>query len=675
MNIRANRRRKVRRKGPRCLDPGGVENRLDSGAVNGIFRLPIFKKGRRIADRKPISPMTDFQKTAGLPFRIRANETPAAAAARRDLAIRMDCGGKGVCGQCRIYFHSDADVSPPTDAERWRLPDEAWRDGARLACQVTVTADTTAILPPASRVVAEALGKDGPLAPVEPAPLVRRIPIAGADRMAPADRAGLSVVDELARRAEAVAGHPVHFRDRELLRSLSRETAPIGDATLVHHDERGVTAVHAGHRNRSLGLAVDVGTTTLAAYLCDLTTGVAIAGASTINPQRDLGEDVISRVAFCDAEPDGLERLQAEVAGAINFLIGDCLAVAEAAPADIDEVVLVGNTTMQHILSGLSPHDVGTAPYAPVVGRFPDMPAGEVGLALPPSTNVHLFPTVSGFVGGDTLAAVLAEEMDDRDRNTLLVDIGTNGELVLGHRDLLWATSCATGPALEGMQMAHGMRAGAGAIDRVTVRPDHTLAWRVIGEGRPRPLGICGSGYIDAAAALRRAGGLLPDGRFRPDFPGVECDARGIGRRFVLVPADESGTGHAIAVTLRDIRQLQLAKAALSVGIDFLMEKIGVSEDFDTVLTGSFGARFDWRSAVTIGMLPPAVLSGTVTPKMNLAGVGAVMALVNRRHRAHVDSLYQTVRFVEMAMDPRFAEIFARATAFPAPPEARLPGS
>jgi uncharacterized 2Fe-2S/4Fe-4S cluster protein (DUF4445 family) len=602
----------------------------------------------------------------GLPLPIRAHESPASAAARRGLKIRMDCGGAGVCGQCRIFFPPDADVSPPTDAERWRLPDEAWREGGRLACQVAVNADTTAIVPPASRVVAEALGKDGPVAPVQPAPLVRRILLSAAERTPRADRPGLALADELARRAETATGRPVVFRDRELLRALSRETAPLDDATLVHHVERGVTAVLPGHRGRSLGLAVDVGTTTLAAYLCDLATGVTLAGASTVNPQRDVGEDVISRIAFCDAEPDGLERLRDLAASGINRLVADCLAAAPADPAEIDEAVLAGNTTMQHILASLSPRGLGTAPYAPAAGRFPDLPAAELGLDLPPSANVHFFPTVSGFVGGDTLAAVLAEEMDDRERNTLLVDIGTNGEIVLGHRDLLWATSCATGPALEGMQMTHGMRAGPGAIDRVDPGPDQTLVWRSIGTGRP--LGLCGSAYIDAAAALRQAGGLLPGGRFNPDFPGVETDDRGIGRRFVLVPARESGTGHPIAVTLKDIRQLQLAKAALSVGIDFLMEKIGVAGGFDTVLTGSFGARFRWRSAVAIGMLPPSVLSGSVTPKMNLAGVGAVMALVNRDHRAHVDRLYEKTRFVEMAMDPRFAEIFARATAFPDPP-------
>jgi uncharacterized 2Fe-2S/4Fe-4S cluster protein (DUF4445 family) len=607
----------------------------------------------------------------GLPLPIRANESPASAAARRGLKIRMDCGAKGVCGQCRIFFPPNADVSPPTDAERWRLPDEAWQEGGRLACQVAVHGDTTAILPPASRVVAEALGKDGPIAPVEPAPLVRRIHIAAADRANRSDRPGIALADELARRAESATGRPVQFRDRELLRALSRETAPVGDVTLVHHEERGVTAVLPGHRKRSLGLAADVGTTTLAAYLCDLNTGVTLAGASTVNPQRDAGEDVISRIAFCDAEPDGLERLRNLVVSGINRLVADCLAAANADPADIDEAVLAGNTTMQHILAGLSPRGLGTAPYAPAVGRFPDLPAAELGLDLSPSTNVHLFPAVSGFVGGDTLAAVLAEEMDDRERNTLLVDIGTNGELVLGHRDLLWATSCATGPALEGMQMAHGMRAGSGAIDRIALGPNHTPEWRVVGTGRP--LGLCGSAYIDAAAALRRAGGLLPNGRFNPDFPGVETDGRGVGRRFVLVPASESGTGHDIAVTLKDVRQLQLAKAALAAGVDFLMEKIGVAGGFDTVLTGSFGARFRWRSAVAIGMLPPSVLSGAVTPKTNLAGAGAVMALVNRNHRAHVDRLYEKTRFVEMAMDPRFAQTFARATAFPDPPVGVVP--
>jgi uncharacterized 2Fe-2S/4Fe-4S cluster protein (DUF4445 family) len=209
------------------------------------------------------------------------------------------------------------------------------------------------------------------------------------------------------------------------------------------------------------------------------------------------------------------------------------------------------------------------------------------------------------------------------------------------------------------------MRATTGAIDQVALGPDGAIRWHVLGREKVRPLGLCGSGIIDALSVLRRAGGLDRSGRFVPGFPGVVCDDNGFGRRFVLVPADESGTGTDLVIDIKDVRQIQLAKAALAVGVEFLMEQVGVSGISKTVLTGSFGARFDWRSALVIGMLPKAVADGRVEPKMNLAGVGAAMGLVNRCHRRQAREILRRIRFVELASRTDFALRFAQATEFP----------
>ena len=262
--------------------------------------------------------------------------------------------------------------------------------------------------------------------------------------------------------------------------------------------------------------------------------------------------------------------------------------------------------------------------------------AADLGLALHCGTNVHLLPVVSGFVGGDAMAAVLADGPHRRKETSLIVDIGTNGELLLAAPSGLWATSCATGPALEGAQISCGMRAVSGAIYRVEPMPGGGVRCLVLGEEGTRPLGLCGSGVIDAVAVLRRQGVIEAPGRFHPGARGVVCDERGLGTRVVLVPEGDSGSGAEISLSLKDVRSLQLAKAALSVGIEFLMRQAGVDRVDRAVLTGAFGARFDWRNAALIGMLPEGAVAGTVEAEDNLAGVGAVMALVNRELREEI---------------------------------------
>jgi uncharacterized 2Fe-2S/4Fe-4S cluster protein (DUF4445 family) len=247
------------------------------------------------------------------------------------------------------------------------------------------------------------------------------------------------------------------------------------------------------------------------------------------------------------------------------------------------------------------------------------------------------------------------------------VDIGTNGEVVLGNREGLWVTSCATGPALEGAQISCGMRAVSGAIHRVW--PDQSnrhLAYEVLGnKGKNRPMGICGSGIIDAIATLRQIGVILPNGRLDETRAGVVSDDSGVGRHYIVAGNDISATGSEIVITLKDVRQIQLAKGALFVGIEALMRKAGLEKIDRTILTGAFGARFDWKNALAIGMLPPAVAQGKVTPRENLAGVGVVMALLDKQLSTEARSLCRRIRYLELASEPGFAMAFARATAFP----------
>ena len=587
------------------------------------------------------------------------------AAVIYNLPMRFDCGGKGVCGKCRVVPEPPESLAPLTDTERRRLAPEQLAEGQRLACQAVVRGNVRVTIPEQLSDSTEVRGKDGVAGTYEAAPLVSRVLLPKTPPPEPVDGRSATLESWLAERVKTATGRDVAFKSPHALRQAALPDRCAGESTLVLHETRGVTAVLSGHHPAGLGVAFDLGTTTLAAYLCDLNDGRVLATASAVNPQRRFGEDVISRIAYANQSEGGLRQLQGMVADALNELIKRCVGAAGFGTGDVDEVTVVGNTTMLQVFAGIHPASLGATPYLPAVREFPDFSAADLDLSLNPGTNVHLLPVVSGFVGGDTMGAALADGPHHRDEITLIVDIGTNGELVLSTPSGLWATSCATGPALEGAQISCGMRAVSGAVYKVEPGTDGGVRCRVLGENGTRPLGLCGSGVIDAVAVLRRLGIIEPSGRFNPEAPGVIRDERGLGRRFVLVSAGESGSGTDVYLSLKDIRSLQLAKAALSVGIEFLMRQAGVARVDRTVLTGAFGARFDWKNAAVIGMLPQGSFNGEVRPMDNLAGVGAIMALLNRKRREEVSRISRRVRFIELAGDSAFAMRFAQATGFP----------
>jgi len=581
--------------------------------------------------------------------------------------LRSDCGGMGLCGKCRVMADPPTALSALSESELDILTTEEIQQSWRLACQARVQDDMTVVLPAQMADSREARGKTGLSGHFPVNPAVRRIVLSNSKLPEPQHGIQMDLASWVAQKARKATGQDVFIEDLGALRQLSHPAASAGEITLVKHFEKGVTAVLPGNRPQSLGLAVDMGTTTLAAYLCDLKSGQILASAASVNPQRRFGEDVISRIAMADQRKDGLEILNRLIIDGINYLISRCTAQIGADTADIDEVAIVGNTTMERIFIGFHPHGLGVSPYLPVLSTPRNLSASEVGLKLNPGTNLYLFPVISGFVGGDTIGAVIADGPHLRDETCLIVDIGTNGELVLGSRHSLWATSCATGPALEGAQISCGMRAVSGAIHEVSVDPSSGLPrWSVLGDdGHIAPMGICGSGIIDAMAVMRRIGVLLPNGRLKEGMPGVVCDPNGIGREYILVPAERSGTHRNISILLQDVRQFQLAKSALYVGIELLMKYAGVANVMRTVLTGAFGTRFNWQNAVAVGMLPRQALQAEVLSLENLAGVGAIMALLDKKQRARAASLARTTRFIELSMDPEFNRRFPQATAFP----------
>jgi len=603
----------------------------------------------------------------GVQAGVDADISIAEAAESMNVPIRADCGGKGLCGKCRIIAEPSHNLSALGESELDILSPEEIKTSFRLACQAQVQGDLTVTIPEQMTDSREARGKTGLKGKYPVDPMVERIVLRKEELPEPRHGILMDLAGWVAQRAGKAAGHDVFIEDLGALRQLSQPVASDGEITLVNHFEKGVTAVIPGNRPVSLGLAVDMGTTTLAAYLCDLQSGEILASAASVNPQRRYGEDVISRIAVADKREDGLAILHQLIVDGINYLLRRCVEQIEASPEDVDETTLVGNTTMERIFIGFHPHGLGVSPYLPVLSSPRNLRAEEVGLGLNPGTNLYLFPVISGFVGGDTVGAIIADAPFLREEICLIVDIGTNGELVLGNRDALWATSCATGPALEGAQISCGMRAVSGAIHQVDLDPSTGRpVWSVLGDGdNIPPLGVCGSGLIDAIAVMRKIGVLLENGRLKEGMEGVICDEKGIGREYVLVPAEKSGTGKNISILLKDVRQFQLAKSALYVGIELLMKHAGVKSVARTVLTGAFGTKFNWKHAVDIGMLPREAVKGEVLSLDNLAGVGAIMALLDKKQRDEAARLASTTRFIELAMDPEFNTRFPEATVFP----------
>jgi uncharacterized 2Fe-2S/4Fe-4S cluster protein (DUF4445 family) len=631
-----------------------------------VDQIPTAATGK--IDRRAIEKIAAIQsitfEPAGLNVPIDENRTLQELAADHGIDIRADCGGMGVCGKCRVLVHPKANFSLPSQAELDVLTPDQMADGSRLACQARAAGKGSVIIPDTLAESSETRGKTGIAGSYPVDAMTRRLTVDGRSPGLKTDNTPESLLDWLAAQVDQPA---VLGADIASLRQLGKYRDSLKAFTVVVHEEAGLRRILAGRQIARLGFAVDLGTTSVAGYLCDLKTGTLLAADACINPQRRFGEDVISRISRINEKDAHLDQLQRLAAEAINFLMARCLTQVGATVDDIDEVGVCGNTTMQQVFAGLHPYGLGVFPYFPLTLNPPLFSAGDLGLATDPAVPVFLMPVVSGFVGGDTMAAILADRPHERNEISLIVDIGTNGEVVLGNREGLWVTSCATGPALEGAQISCGMRAVSGAIHRAW--PDEKsqrIDYEVLGnEGKNRPMGICGSGVIDAVASLRRIGAILPNGRLDETNAGVVSDKKGIGRRYTIAGGSQSATGNEISVSLKDVRQIQLAKGALSTGIEFLMRKAGIEKIDRTILTGAFGARFNWKNALAIGMLPPVVARGAVIPKDNLAGVGVVMALLDKNRRSEADDLCRRIRYLELASEPDFAMAFARATAFP----------
>jgi uncharacterized 2Fe-2S/4Fe-4S cluster protein (DUF4445 family) len=576
----------------------------------------------------------------------------AARAAGVDLVSL--CGGEGWCHSC-VVRRVSGELAPPTEAERDALGAEGLQAGERLACQAIPLSDAKVYIPPESFSTPQRLQVEGLEARIEADPLVVPLeisldPPSLADQRSDATRVKDSVV---------ALGRPAPAMRQPLLAELSTRLRATGwSARLALRGEEVVAALPPGAR--LMGLAVDVGTTKLAAYLVELASGAVAARAGAMNPQIAYGEDVLSRISYADTHPGGRQVLQTILVAALNGLLDQLRTAAGIAREQVVEAVIVGNTAMHHLLAGLPVHQLGRAPYVPAVSEPIDIPCSDLGLELAPGAYVHLPANVAGYVGADHIAMVLASGLWQSDEVALALDIGTNTEICLAAGGRLWCCSCASGPAFEGAHIQDGMRAAPGAIERVTVSRGavHT---RTIGD-QPA-VGICGSGILDAVAALAEVGVLDRRGRFRGTHPQVRQD--GGTTRFVLTPAQASGHGRDVSITLHDVGEVQLAKAAIRAGAEILLAEAGLAADDISrfVVAGAFGTYLDPASAGRVGMFP-AMRNARFEQLGNAAGIGAQQILVSRERRAIAADIARRMAYVELTTCASFPSRYTEALLF-----------
>ena len=613
--------------------------------------------------------------------------TPVLTAARH-LGVDIDsvCGGRGICGRCQVRpgegdFPKHGLISSPAHLGCATAVETRYRDkkglgaGLRLSCQAMIDGDLVVDVPPESQVHRQIVRKRADVRAIDLDPPVRRylVTVCEPDLHNPKgdwERVCDALADQWDLR-DVTCGPQIL---RQLQKTLRAGKWQITLALCEHN--RQVIGIWPGLKEQIYGVAVDLGSTTIAAHLCDLGNGDVVASSGVMNPQIRFGEDLMSRVSWVMMNPGGDRDMTDVVQAAIDDLIGSLADQAGLRRGDVVSMTLVGNPVMHHLFLGLDPTELGGAPFALAHNSGLDLPAREVNLNLGADGRVYILPCIAGHVGADTAGMILSEGPHLRDDITLLCDVGTNAEIVLGHRGRLLACSSPTGPAFEGAQISSGQRAAPGAIERIRIDP-RTLEprFRVIGSDHWSDeaafaedtksigvTGLCGSGIIEAIAELFLAGVILPDGTINGALQAQSERIVSDGKTFSYVI--QAGTAAAITITQNDVRAIQLAKAALYAGVQLLMDKMGIEQVDRIQLAGAFGAHIDVKYAMILGLIPDCDLSRVVSAG-NAAGTGARIALLNKGARTEIEQITQQIEKIETALEPKFQDHFINAMALP----------
>lgn len=569
------------------------------------------------------------------------------------IEILAPCGGKASCGRCIVKVIQGKEfLSSPTEEEKAIVGFKRLSDGYRLGCRCRVIGhgDITIYVPPESRALEYVLLTEGYVANEVYDPPLKKVEI-----LAPRKSKDSILKEAIKVLPKENVSFSIHA-----LRNLSKFIDGIERKIylVIHEDE----VLDVKDHGNVLGFALDVGTTKLAGYLVDISSGSTLATVSDINPQIAYGEDVVSRIAY--AIKNGVHELQRKVVASINSMIERACNFAKVNPNDVYEVVAVGNTVMHHILLGLDLKSIAYFPYTPIVKDQIYIKASEIGLSVNDGAKLFLPPLIAGYIGSDVVADVLATNIYKDCSRTMLIDIGTNTEIVIGKDGRFFACSTASGPAFEGAHIKFGMRAAKGAIDSIEISPDGEVRYTVIGGGKP--IGITGSAVIDAIAGLYDIGMIDTSGRFCK----TESSRLRLGEdgylEFVIAYKDETAIGTDIVLTQKDIREIQLAKAAIRSGINILLKKIGIDEKaLDSIyIAGAFGSFINPISAIKIGMFPKVDVD-KIRVVGNAAGAGARMMLLSKSLRSEASKLADAIEYVELAIEPDFQSEFINSIQLP----------
>jgi uncharacterized 2Fe-2S/4Fe-4S cluster protein (DUF4445 family) len=640
----------------------------NTGSKEKLFRIALMPSGRK----GQVAAGTDLLQAA------------------RELGVELEsiCGGRQTCGKCQIILEEGnfpkhglsshkGNLSPPTLLEIEYDQDHPL-NGRRLACAARIMGDLLITVPEESQAHKQVIAKAATERIVDVSPAVRLVYV----EIEPAELGDpRGDFDRLAQALEDQWGLSGLVIDPKLLPSL-QSTLRAGDfaVTATIWQDQEIIRLQPGYQEGIYGLAIDVGSTTVVAHLCDLRTGQVISTKSAMNPQVRYGEDLMSRISYSNSEPQGLNRMNRSIVQTLNELAENATVAVGLTPQDITDVVIVGNTVMHHILLGIDPKQLGVAPFALVTYSALDIKARDLNLQLHPGCRVHTLPLIAGHVGADNVGVMLAESPTEYEGTSLVVDVGTNAEIILGDRDQVLVASSPTGPAFEGAQVTHGQRAAPGAIERVRIDPESlepqikvigSSEWMKLKAGESsrvevNPTGICGSGIIEAIAEMYLAGIINARGHFivskADQSPRIVLSGR--TAEYILVNKEFSATGSPIVITQNDVRAIQLAKAALYAGTKLLMDHRGVERVDRVILAGAFGNFISPFHAMVLGLIPDCDLDN-VFAVGNAAGDGARLALINLGLRKKAVRLARSANYVETPLESSFQDEFVAALNLP----------
>lgn len=597
-------------------------------------------------DINPEHPFTVEFQPSGLRLILDEPITLLDAARQAGLMMRADCGGKGICGKCKIQLLSDLGDHPVTNSDKSHFDQNSIDTGFRLACETVVRNNIKVYIPQDSIISSQVLQVDGRLHKMEVEPPTRRIAVSLKSPDLEDLRPDLVRIKDDLNQSDLTADLGVLRRIPHILRQYHWK------AELVIRDQKILSAGQPTG-NRFVGMAVDVGSTKLACYLMDLESGELLAARGTPNPQIAYGEDIMARIAYALQSEENAKRLQTILFDAINQTSQALVREAGFETTQIADVCLVGNTAMHHLFLNLPVESLAASPFVPAFSEAIYPSTDDLGMKAMPGSGVYTPPVIAGFVGSDHLAFLLSEGFGNDQRTRLGIDIGTNTEIAMQKGAEIVSVSTASGPAFEGAHIRFGMRAAPGAIEHVTLDNNGKAKTQVI--GNQTPIGICGSGILDAIAEMRRIGLLNSRGRMVKEFPGILFD--GEGKPYIQL----SQGSQPVTLSQKDVDQILLAKGAIRAGIDVLMDHLDVksNEIEEVVIAGAFGTFMLPEHAMRIGMLPQLDLD-KVYAVGNAAGTGARMMLISKSARLKAENLARQIRYLELTVYPEFPMFYAR---------------